>query len=86
ALTDLLLRDARFLTLRLRDDDATESLIDRKLMEVQWPPDCLVAVIRRGETMVVPQGRTVLQEGDRVTLLGEPAAIRALRTAYLGES
>ncbi|MEL6771394.1 MAG: amino acid permease [Bacteroidota bacterium] len=86
ALTDLLLRDARFLTLRLRDDDATESLIDRKLMEVQWPPDCLVAMIRRGETMVVPQGRTVLQEGDRVTLLGEPAAIRALRTTYLDDA
>ncbi|MEM9998012.1 MAG: PTS sugar transporter subunit IIA, partial [Bacteroidota bacterium] len=85
ALRDLFQRDQRFLTLRLRRDDATAPLIEAALMEVRLPPECLAAVIRRGDDMVVPQGRTVLHEGDRITFIGEPPAISTLRATYLSE-
>ena len=40
------------------------------------------ALIRRGAHGLIPHGRTVLEEGDRLTVIGGPEAIRELAERY----
>jgi amino acid transporter/mannitol/fructose-specific phosphotransferase system IIA component (Ntr-type) len=84
-LKEALLRDDRFLSLKLRPGTKTEPLIGHALSQLQLPPGCLVALIRRYGEMIVPQGRTVLRDGDRLTIIGAPAGLRQLLAQY-GES
>jgi amino acid transporter/mannitol/fructose-specific phosphotransferase system IIA component (Ntr-type) len=79
---ELLLRDAHYLTLRIRRADSSGDLIGRRLADVSWPEGCLVALIRRGDRMIVPSGSTVLEEGDRITIIGETRALLSLRADY----
>lgn len=81
-LKETLLRDDRFLSLRVTADTETEPLIGRALRELDLPPGCLVALIRRYGEMIVPRGRTVLREGDRLTVIGSPAGLRQLGQRY----
>jgi mannitol/fructose-specific phosphotransferase system IIA component (Ntr-type) len=82
-LKETLLRDDRFLSLQLRVGSSSERLIGRSLSELDLPQGCLVALIRRYGEMMVPQGRTVLREGDRLTVIGSPAGLRLLSGLYV---
>jgi Trk K+ transport system NAD-binding subunit len=53
-------------------------MVDRRLREIAFPGDTLVAMIRRGELTIVPNGDTLLREGDRVTVIGSPDDVRRL--------
>ncbi|MGD2136442.1 MAG: amino acid permease [Gemmatimonadales bacterium] len=81
-LKETLLRDDRFLSLRIGSDSPTEGLIGKMLRELDLPAGCLVALIRRYGEMIVPRGRTVLRDGDRLTLIGSPAGLRQLEQRY----
>lgn len=83
-LKEVLLRDEHFLSLRLQRGTGTEVLIGKTLRELQMPEGCLVALIRRRRTTLVPQGYTRLQEGDRLTLIGDTKGIRKLHEHYAG--
>ena len=78
----ILLRDQRFFSLHLALDTPSAALVGQALREVAWPEDCLVVLIRREGETIVPSGQTVLQGGDRLTVIGSLAGIRALRTRY----
>jgi amino acid transporter/mannitol/fructose-specific phosphotransferase system IIA component (Ntr-type) len=84
-LKETLLRDDRFLSLRLWSGSPTEELAGKMLRELDLPPGCLIALIRRYGEMLVPQGRTVLREGDRLTIIGSPAGLRSLKARYSGD-
>ena len=43
----------------------------RSVRNVLWPHDTLVTSLMRGETHIVPDGETVLIEGDVITIVGE---------------
>jgi hypothetical protein len=81
-LKETILRDDRFLSVRLWPGTKAESLIGHAIKELDLPPGCLVALIRRFGEMIVPQGRTVLREGDRLTIIGAPAGLRQLAERY----
>jgi mannitol/fructose-specific phosphotransferase system IIA component (Ntr-type) len=81
-LKETLLRDDRFLSLKLVSGSKAESLIGKALRELELPPGCLIALIRRYGETIVPRGRTVLREGDRLTIIGEPAGLRQLTLQY----
>ena len=82
-LKELLLEDAHYLTLRLRSNELTADLIGKALREIDLPDNTLVAIVRRGDDMIIPRGNAVLEENDRVTIIGAPEALRRLRSAYL---
>lgn len=82
-LKEVLLRDEHFLALTIAARGPTAVLAGRALRDVAWPADCLVALIRRRGEMIVPGGRTVLERGDRLTVLGSPAGVAALRALYV---
>jgi mannitol/fructose-specific phosphotransferase system IIA component (Ntr-type) len=81
-LKETLLRDDRFLSLRLESGTKSESLIGHALRQLDLPPGCLVALIRRYGSTIVPRGQTVLREGDRLTIIGEPAGLRQIAERY----
>lgn len=83
-LKEVLLRDEAFLLLTLRRDRATADLIGRALIETDFPEGCLVAMLRRGGRMVIPRGNTVLQENDRLTILGNNEDLRNLEARFGG--
>ena len=81
-LKETLLRDDRFLSLRLESGGRAEALIGRALNELGLPPGCLVALIRRYGSTIVPRGQTVLREGDRLTIIGEPEGLTEFAERY----
>ncbi|MFC1530704.1 amino acid permease [Gemmatimonadota bacterium] len=81
-LKKVILRVERFLSLGLQRTAASSVLIDRPLSEVDLPEGSLIALIHRGLAILVPRGDTVLQEGDRLSIVGDPEAIREIGSLY----
>ncbi|WP_020677003.1 amino acid permease [Geopsychrobacter electrodiphilus] len=80
---ELLLRDENCLSMILDSAGLTARLIGRTLDQINLPQGSLVALLRRGNDMMVPRSNTLLLENDRMTIIGEPEAIHQLRREYL---
>jgi mannitol/fructose-specific phosphotransferase system IIA component (Ntr-type) len=81
-LKEILLRDERFLSLRIRGNSPSSVLIGRSLIEIRMPEGSLVALIRRKGETIIPRGQTVLEEGDRLTIIGDAHGIEKLNNEY----
>ena len=76
------MRDERFLSLNIRKDKPTSTLIGRSLGQIKMPEGSLVALIRRKGETIVPRGNTVLREEDRLTIIGDAFGIKQLNDQY----
>jgi CIC family chloride channel protein len=47
-------------------------VVDRKICEIEWPAESVVASIRRGERLIVPRGDIPLRVGDTLTIVAAP--------------
>ncbi len=63
------------LVLRPNSPFAGNSLID---LRKKYPANFLVCVVQRGETVYIPDGGFVLQEGDRIGVMATPTEIHRL--------
>lgn len=79
---EILLRDDRFLSLTLDSRDKTSSLIGRAISDLNLPEGSLIALIHRSGKMIIPGGQTILQEADRLTIIGYPEEIRKMYDEY----
>jgi uncharacterized protein with PhoU and TrkA domain len=79
---EAILRIERYLSLGLHRSAASSVLIGRRLREIDLPRGSLVALIHRGFAMLVPRGDTILREGDRLSFVGDPEAIREIGARY----
>ena len=78
-LKEVILRDERFLRLHLDTESPAAIWIGQTVRELHLPHGCLIAMIRRqGIGTMVPDGRTVLEDGDRLTIIGEPEGVHRL--------
>lgn len=50
----------------------TSAIAGKRIKEVVWPPQCVVASVRRENKVIVPQGSTPLKIGDVLTVVVEP--------------
>ena len=82
-LREVLLRDDRFMSLYIERDSPSSELIRMKLKEIKMPEGSLIAMIRRNAEILVPDGNTVLHEGDRLTIIGGPDALREIRSRFV---
>jgi amino acid transporter/mannitol/fructose-specific phosphotransferase system IIA component (Ntr-type) len=82
-LRNSLLHDDRFVILQVRAQESTGSMIGKPLRETGIPKGCLVAMLSRDGHSFVPNGRTVLQDGDDLTVIGEDEGLDLLRGTYL---
>lgn len=81
-LKEVLLRNDRFLSLVVQPGTKTESLDGRTLRDLRMPEGSLIALIWRRGQSIVPRGATQLQEGDRLTIIGESQGLQALAEEY----
>jgi len=81
---EAVLHDERFLKLRIRSNDPTESLAGREVRETALEEGALIALVHREGKVVIPRGRTRLSLGDRLTIVGDPESIRILSQRFKG--
>lgn len=55
-------------------------VVGRMVVELDLPPGSWLAMVRRGTDVLVPQGPTVIEAGDVVTVLANPWERRAVET------
>jgi len=84
-LKEALVHEERLFSLTIRDSGPTAPLIGMVLGQAPLHDGTLVALVSRRAGVVVPTGSTVLEEGDRLTILGGPAALERIRDRYGGE-
>ena len=48
-------------------------------MDVSLPGECLIAIIERDGDIVIPKGKTKLESGDVLSILGYPKDIEVLK-------
>jgi Trk K+ transport system NAD-binding subunit len=53
-------------------------LADRPLRELELPEGAMIVLIRRDGDVIYPRGHTILQMGDRLTLMGSLEGVREL--------
>lgn len=70
-LREVLLRNERFINVYIRSDDKTSKLIGKKIHEINLPGESLIAILKRGESINIPHGNTVIEEGDELSIIGE---------------
>ena len=75
----LLLRDERFLQLTVHEGGGAGAYIGRSLRDLGFPAGALLALVHRNDEAFVPTSEDVVQDGDRLTIIGNPDAIEALR-------
>ncbi len=83
-LKETLLAHDRYVSLAVEASGATAGLVGKQLREVRFPAGTLVALIRRDGQIVVPSGSTILEEGDRVTVIGDASGVAAVHAQYDG--
>ncbi|MEP0547394.1 MAG: amino acid permease [Rhodothermales bacterium] len=81
-LKEALLHHERYLSLHLDPGTAAADFVGKALRELRLPPGNLVALVRRRGRLLVPSGSTVLEEGDQITLIGNPEGIARLYETY----
>ena len=70
------------MSLRIRRHSPSAVLIGLSLKEIRMPEGSLVALIRRKGETIIPSGVTVLQAGDRLTIIGDAHGIEELNNEY----
>lgn len=81
---ETLLHEDRCLSLVVEQSTNTVGLLNRQLKEIRFPESCLVALVRRSGQTIIPKGNTVLLEGDRLTIIGDPKGMVELKKQYPG--
>jgi potassium/hydrogen antiporter len=57
-----------------------------RVVELNWPRETLILVLYRGNEFFVPNGATVLVQGDRLVVLASKATLDALRASVEGDA
>nr|WP_321405767.1 amino acid permease [uncultured Carboxylicivirga sp.] len=86
AIKEYMLQNERFISIKLLKETAQSSMIGLQLKEVTLPKDVLVALIERDNKTFAPNGSTVLQEDDILTILGEEKSISKLFKSYISNN
>lgn len=60
--------------------------VGRRIRDMPWPHDCIIATIRRGRQVIIPNGNTVLQAGDVLVAVAEGRARADLKRLCLAEA
>jgi APA family basic amino acid/polyamine antiporter len=84
-LKEALLHEDRCLSLFVDKESASNHLIGKTLRESEFPEGCLVAILRRAGETIIPTGKTIIEEGDRLTIIGDPKGMNILKKKYEGK-
>jgi NhaP-type Na+/H+ and K+/H+ antiporter len=83
-LKEALLHEDRCLSIVAAYNTTASKLIDKSLKDIRFGDGCLVAMLRRQGQTIIPKGSTVILEGDRLTIIGDPKSMASLKKEYAG--
>ncbi len=83
-LKETLLDPERFLFVSVGESRDVSPFVGLKVRDLPLPSESVVSLIERSGSMLVPTPQTVVAAGDRLTITGEPAAIRQLAESLPG--
>ncbi|MFQ5639228.1 MAG: amino acid permease [bacterium] len=78
----ILHQDERLFYVTVHSDAKTASMVGCAVRDLKMPSGSLIAIIHRTGEIVIPRGRTVLKEKDRLTIIGEAAEIQKLKKKF----
>jgi APA family basic amino acid/polyamine antiporter len=78
-LKEALLHDERLLTVHIDRHEVSSFFIDKALRDIHIPKGCLVAFLRREGETIVPNGTTIFEDGDHLTVIGDPKSLEELK-------
>ncbi|MCW9706472.1 amino acid permease [Fodinibius salsisoli] len=78
-LREVLLRDERFINLRVRTGTPLENMAGKQIREVELPGESLIAIIKRDGAIKIPHGNTVIEENDELSIIGQKEDIQQLK-------
>ena len=81
-LRQILLRDERFINLRLEHGKPSGVLIGKLIQELKLPEKSLITVIKREGKIIFPHGNSVLKAKDELSIIGEKQEIDEIRSQY----
>jgi len=61
---------------------ATSAFVGQSIIDIQFPHDALVIQLHRDNQVIIPNGGTRLEAGDRLILVVSPAAWQALQPRF----
>ncbi|MFO7827049.1 MAG: amino acid permease [Bacteroidales bacterium] len=80
---EYLLHNDRYVSLQLDENNSLHShFINQKIMDIDFPTGILIALIERGDQTVTPDGNTILQGNDILTIIGKPDKLKQFRNQY----
>ena len=69
----------------MHKDGTGDELVGSRLRDPNFPAGVLVALVHRDDTSFVPTGDEIIQEGDRLTIIGNPGTVEGLRRHFEDE-
>ena len=82
-LREVLLRNERYVSLVVASGEKCADWVNKPVKEIGLAPGSLVAVIRRQGQTFIPTGSSVIEENDRLTIIGHPDEINRIYGQYL---
>lgn len=82
SLRDIFLRHDRYLTVPVLPQSPASGLIGMRISDIDIPKGCQIVWIRYFDEVIIPSGDTVIQAGNLLSVIGEPAAVSAFRRMY----
>ena len=77
-----LLHDDRFISLIVGSNEKTKPLAGKAIKDIKIPEGCLIALLQREGRIIAPGGKTVLENEDRLTIIGEPVRMKKFAELY----
>jgi mannitol/fructose-specific phosphotransferase system IIA component (Ntr-type) len=82
-LREALIHEDRILSLLVERRTTSKEFVGKALKDVKFPEGCLVAILRRSGKTIVPKGNTIIEDGDRLTIIGDPKGMTELKKRYI---
>ena len=74
-LKQLMLNEGHYMRVNVRTGDNGESFIGKEIQQLNLPEGSLVAMIQREGRVIIPRGNSILNDGDRIIIIGEPDSL-----------
>jgi hypothetical protein len=52
---------------------------NHRVSKIKWPPNCVIASLRRGDQVMIARGETTLLEGDVLMMIADESALREVQ-------
>jgi len=79
-LREILLRDERFINIKIKENTNSAQYIGEKVKDLQLPGESLITLIKRNTEIIFPHGKTVIQKNDELSIIGEKNDIKELKS------